>query len=104
MFTLTNMELTGAGEQTGICRPIELKDPSSIEKIPFTATNEFFNGSFANSSSSSTVMYLDPSVTAANPGSYLTLNISIANVTDLYGWQFKLKWSLGVLRADSEYY
>jgi PKD repeat protein len=102
VFTLTNTELTRAAEQTGICPHVKPEDPSTMEEISFLVTNKFFNNSFAGMSTSSTVMYVDPSVTVANPSSYFTFNISIVDVTDLYGWQFKLKWPLGLLKADSK--
>lgn len=102
MFAFTNIQLTWTTEQTEIYPPVKPEDQPKKEEISFTATNELFNDSFTGLSSSSTVVYVDPSISAANPGTYFTFNISIVDVTDLYGWQFKLKWPLGLLKADSE--
>jgi PKD repeat protein len=49
-----------------------------------------------------TVIYVDPSTVSANPGGYFTINIDIADVTDLYSWQVKLRWTLGLLDIDAE--
>lgn len=72
------------------------------EERSFTAKKELSNDLFTGMSTSSTLVYVDPPVSAANPGSLFTLNLSISNVTDLYCWQFKLKWSIGLLKADVE--
>ena len=103
LFTLANIQLTRAAEQTSMNPlPMEPEDPSEMEEIPFTAADKLFKYPFTGMSTSTTVICVDPSVTAANPDSYFTFNISIVDVMDLYGWQFKLKWSLGLLKADAE--
>jgi hypothetical protein len=49
--------------------------------------------------SSGTIMYVDPSTTNAEVYQKFSINVSIFNVTDLYGWEFKLKWNSALLDA-----
>jgi PKD repeat protein len=48
-----------------------------------------------------TQIYIDPSTVMANPGDYFTFNVSIADVTDLFAWGFKLGWPIGLLEANA---
>jgi len=50
------------------------------------------------SSSSSTVLYVDPqTVEGIVVGQDFMVNIRISNITDLYGWEFKFGWNASVL-------
>ncbi|MCK4474874.1 hypothetical protein KAU30_03435, partial [Candidatus Bathyarchaeota archaeon] len=49
-----------------------------------------------------TTVAVDPSVIWASPGQYFTINVTVANVTDLYAWEFWLEWSQGLLETESE--
>jgi len=44
-------------------------------------------------------VYVDPSTTIVEVYQEFSVNISIANVTDLYGWEFKLRWNSTLLEA-----
>lgn len=48
-----------------------------------------------------TTVAVDPSVIDASPGQYFTINITVANVTDLYAWEFWLEWSQGLLDTET---
>jgi len=48
-----------------------------------------------------TTVAVDPSTSSVNPGGYFTFNVSIADVTDLFGWGFKLGWPVGLLEANA---
>jgi PKD repeat protein len=52
--------------------------------------------------SEETRVAVEPSLIGANPGQYFTINVTVSDVTDLYSWGFKLKWSLGLLEVDAE--
>jgi len=44
-----------------------------------------------------TKVYVDPPLVTANPGGTFTVNVKIANVEDLYGYQFELGWDPALL-------
>jgi len=44
-------------------------------------------------------VYVDPSTTIVEVYQEFSVNISISNVADLYGWEFKLKWNSTLLEA-----
>ena len=48
-----------------------------------------------------TKIYVDPAVSKASPGETFVININIANVKNLYGYQFYLKWNASLLEATS---
>jgi hypothetical protein len=47
--------------------------------------------------SATAILYVDPKAIKGTVGQNFIININILNVTDLYGWQFKLKWDSTVL-------
>jgi len=51
----------------------------------------------AGSSSTSTLVYVDPEISVGAVGQNFTINVNISNVTDLYGWEFKLGWNTTIL-------
>jgi len=46
---------------------------------------------------SPTVLYVDPKTIGRTLGQDFIININISNVTDLYGWRFKLRWNATIL-------
>jgi len=52
-----------------------------------------------NTSSSTATIYVDPQTSTGTVGQNFTININISNVTDLYGWEFKLRWNSTLLDA-----
>ena len=52
---------------------------------------------FTVASPEENVVSVDPEEVIANPGESFTINITIANATDLNAWEIKLKWSIAVL-------
>lgn len=48
---------------------------------------------------STATIYVDPRASNGTIGQNFTININVANVTDLYGWEFKLGWNVTVLDA-----
>jgi hypothetical protein len=63
------------------------KSAVSVENINFGT----------ESSSTSTLVYVDPEVSVGAVGQNFTINVNISNVTDLYGWEFKLGWNTTIL-------
>jgi len=57
----------------------------------------------AESSSTSALVYVDPEVSVGAVGQNFTININISNVTDLYGWEFKLGWNTTTLDVVEVY-
>jgi len=57
----------------------------------------------AESSSTSALVYVDPEVSVGAVGQNFTININISNVTDLYGWEFKLGWNTTILDVVEVY-
>lgn len=53
------------------------------------------------SRSSSTVLSVDPQTVQGAAGMDFTINVSISNVTDLYGWEFRLNWNPSLLDVIS---
>jgi len=51
------------------------------------------------STSLEATVYVDPSTTTAEVSQEFSVNISISNVTDLYGWEFRLRWNSTLLDA-----
>jgi hypothetical protein len=49
-----------------------------------------------------TTLYVDPQRTEREVGQDFFINISISNVTDLYGWQLQLSWNKTILDVVSE--
>ena len=45
------------------------------------------------------VIFVDPPTATATVGQNFTVNVSISNVADLYGWRLKLKWNTTILDA-----
>jgi len=50
-------------------------------------------------STPTTVLYVDPQAVQGTIGQDFTINISISNVIDLYGWEFKLRWNTAILEV-----
>jgi len=50
-------------------------------------------------STSPTMLYVNPQIIQGTIGQEFTINISISNVPDLYGWSFKLRWNTTILEA-----
>lgn len=48
-----------------------------------------------------TRLYVDPPTCEGGPGDSFTVNISVADVDYLYGWQLKLYWNPNLLNATS---
>jgi len=46
-------------------------------------------------------VYVDPPTAMAKIYQEFSVNISISNVTDLYGWEFKFKWDATLLEATN---
>ncbi|MEM0007888.1 MAG: cohesin domain-containing protein [Candidatus Bathyarchaeia archaeon] len=46
-------------------------------------------------------LYVSPQTVKGSVGQFITINISISNVADLYGWQVKLEWNPQVLNFSS---
>lgn len=46
-----------------------------------------------------TTVYLEPETSARLPNAVFNITVSIADVTNLYGWQFNLTFNSGVLKA-----
>jgi len=53
--------------------------------------------------SSTATIYVDPQTTVGAVAQNFTVNINISNVTDLYGWEFKLGWNTTVLDVVEVY-
>jgi hypothetical protein len=49
------------------------------------------------STPSSTILAVDPQTVQGTAGQNFTINISISNVADLFGWEFKLRWNPSIL-------
>lgn len=56
---------------------------------------------FMNRSASITELFVDPKSNEGAIGQDFLVNISISQVTDLYGWQSKLKWNVAILEAKN---
>ena len=52
--------------------------------------------------SNGTVIAVDPSTSTTDPGQYFTINLAIADVTDLYNWGVRIKWSTGLLSTHKD--
>ena len=50
----------------------------------------------------STTVSVSPSSMTASVGESFSINVTISNVFDLYGWEFKLSWNTNLLNATSE--
>ena len=50
-------------------------------------------------SSSEATLYIAPPRSFAEVNNEFSMNVSIANVTDLYGWEFKIRWNSTLLEA-----
>ncbi|MEM2293097.1 MAG: cohesin domain-containing protein [Candidatus Bathyarchaeia archaeon] len=46
-------------------------------------------------------LYISPTTVEGAVGQFVTINISISNVANLYGWQVKLEWNPQVLNISS---
>jgi len=46
---------------------------------------------------SSTTVSVSPSTVTASVGQNFTVNVTISDVYDLYGWQFRLNWTAGLI-------
>jgi len=57
----------------------------------------------AEPSSTSALVYVDPEVSVGAVGQNFTINVKISNVTDLYGWEFKLGWNTTILDVVEVY-
>jgi len=65
------------------------KSAVSVENINYATES--------GSGSTSTLVYVDPEVSVGAVGQNFTINVKISNVTDLYGWEFKLGWNTTIL-------
>jgi hypothetical protein len=50
---------------------------------------------------SSTVLFVDPQNARGTTGQVFTINVTVSNVADLYGWEFKLGWNSSLLDSVS---
>jgi hypothetical protein len=48
---------------------------------------------------SSTTISVSPSTITASVGQNFTVNVTVSNVYDLYGWQFRLNWTAGLIEV-----
>ena len=46
---------------------------------------------------SSTMLSISPQTISGTAGQDFTINVSVSKVTDLYGWQLKLRWNTTIL-------
>jgi hypothetical protein len=53
------------------------------------------------SSRSSTVLSVEPNAVEEATGQNFTVNVSISNIADLYGWQLELSWNSSLLNVTS---
>ncbi len=60
----------------------------------------FFHVVRIGKASPATTVYVDPPMSAGNPGEYFTINITVAEVTDLYAWEFYLMFDPGILYTN----
>lgn len=51
--------------------------------------------------SSETILCVDPPRSFTEVNNEFSINVSIANVTDLYGWEFKIRWNSTLLEATN---
>jgi len=70
-----------------------------VSKSETQQTPASFQTITLESTSLEAITYVDPSTTIAEVYQKFSVNISISNVTDLYGWEFKLKWNSTLLEA-----
>lgn len=63
-------------------QPLELSQTAKLENTSFEAT-----------------MHTVPSTTIAEVSQVVSVDICVSNVTDLYGWEFKLKWNSTLIDA-----
>jgi hypothetical protein len=52
---------------------------------------------FINKTTSLATVYVDPQTTEKVVGQNFTVNISVSDIANLYGWEFKLGWNLTIL-------
>jgi hypothetical protein len=52
-------------------------------------------------SSPSTALFVEPQTVQEAIGQNFTINVTISNVVDLYGWEFKLGWNASLLDSVS---
>jgi hypothetical protein len=50
---------------------------------------------------SSTVLFVEPKTVQGTTGQDFTVNVSISNVADLYGWQIELSWNSSLLNVTN---
>ena len=55
----------------------------------------------ANRPASQATLYVDPRVISRPVGQNFTINVSILDVSDLYGWRLKLKWNATILNVTN---
>jgi hypothetical protein len=53
------------------------------------------------SSPTSTALVVEPQSVQGTTGQFFTVNVSISNVADLYGWQIELSWNSSLLNATN---
>jgi hypothetical protein len=53
------------------------------------------------SSPSSTVLFVEPKTVQGTIGQDFTVNVSVSNVADLYGWQLELGWNSSLLNVKN---
>jgi len=49
-----------------------------------------------------TVVAVDPPISTADPDQYFTVNVTLTDVTDLYSWGARIKWSAGLLSTHKD--
>jgi len=52
---------------------------------------------FINKTNSMATVYVDPQTTEKVVGQDFTVNVSVSDVVNLYGWEFKLGWNFTIL-------
>ena len=68
-----------------------------------TSEHSTVRGQFSttNSSAPAALLFVEPETLQGTTGQDLTLNVSVSNVTDLYGWEFYLGWNSSLLSLVS---
>lgn len=103
LFVFSGTQVTkGRAETRSNLHHAEPEAPGEPEETTFTTANKQFLNIHTGGSKLKSVVQLNPPTIATNPGFTFSFNISVTDVTDLYAWQFKLKWQLGLLLADAE--
>jgi len=76
--------------------PIPIRDSAVAEQISPKTTNSVLA---TDSVQQTTTISISPATVTSQVGCNFIINITISDVTDLYGWEYKLKWNNTLLDA-----